>query len=654
MNIENREISQKLVDIIDFLKQSISKLSVYDLNYYSMSELYYNIAKKINELIEAYHEFGVSISEEVIKQNECLQYLLNEGLNTEVVKKINQMVADGIMDTIINHNVFSELNSQIKEKANIVDLAIERARIDNFTRLSEGSTTGDAELIDGRIGSDNVTYSNIGEAIRNQVDCLRVNDFKRVILPNIVEGQYVHYSNGIVADEPTYCYGTLHINKTGTAKIKFLDLATESETNFNHLVFFNGDTYISGLSDLNAIGEITIPKGTTKICYSYPVSYRGRVAIEFGNPTILDEFFPKDYFIMKEAINNINYSIMFDNIVEGQYVHYSNGVIGDEPTYCYGTLHINRTGNARIKFLDLATSKETNYNHIVFFNGDTYISGLNDLNAIGEIEIPEGTTKICYSYPISYKGRVVIEFGNMSEYKTEDKTVEQIIVSKDGTTGYSSIQSALDHVHEDLSKEYEIYIKEGVYEEGMFELHGNVSLIGENRETTIIKTNGNNYGISDINARHCIMNSTDTGNVRIENLQFDSIDVKYCIHIDQPCSDTKIKIKDCKFKNNHPCIGMGLHDNQFVEIENCVCEFKINDDYNINDYWWNFGIYLHDWYTSTKPCGLIMKNIKCINCKILDLDTHVNNLYDKVLVENCTSNLWNIISVRGADNITMS
>ena len=117
MNIENRELSQKLVDTIDFLKQSISKISVYDLNYYSMTELYYGIANKINELIETYHEFGVSISEEVVKQNECLQYLLNDGLIKEVVNKINQMVANGTMDTIINHNIFNDLNSQIKEKA---------------------------------------------------------------------------------------------------------------------------------------------------------------------------------------------------------------------------------------------------------------------------------------------------------------------------------------------------------------------------------------------------------------------------------------------------------------------------------------------------------------------------------------------------------
>ena len=52
------------------------------------------------------------------------------------------------------------------------DSAIQ-ARMDSFTSLEEGSTTGDAELIDGRVGADGVTYTNIGGAIRGQVSDLR-------------------------------------------------------------------------------------------------------------------------------------------------------------------------------------------------------------------------------------------------------------------------------------------------------------------------------------------------------------------------------------------------------------------------------------------------------------------------------------------------
>ena len=49
------------------------------------------------------------------------------------------------------------------------DIQTQKTRIDTFTSLKEGSTTGDAELIDGRVGADGVTYNNIGGAIRGQM-----------------------------------------------------------------------------------------------------------------------------------------------------------------------------------------------------------------------------------------------------------------------------------------------------------------------------------------------------------------------------------------------------------------------------------------------------------------------------------------------------
>lgn len=47
-------------------------------------------------------------------------------------------------------------------------ISVERSRINQLAKLPEGSTTGDAELADARVGYDGTVYDNVGEAIRGQ------------------------------------------------------------------------------------------------------------------------------------------------------------------------------------------------------------------------------------------------------------------------------------------------------------------------------------------------------------------------------------------------------------------------------------------------------------------------------------------------------
>lgn len=60
-------------------------------------------------------------------------------------------------------------NSIDKEKAErLAEIAVERARINNLSRLTEGSTTGDAELMDARVDAYGKIHENAGQAVRSQ------------------------------------------------------------------------------------------------------------------------------------------------------------------------------------------------------------------------------------------------------------------------------------------------------------------------------------------------------------------------------------------------------------------------------------------------------------------------------------------------------
>ena len=111
--------------------------------------------------------------------------------------------------------------AQLSELADA--LAVEKARITNLATLSEGSTTGDAELIDGRTDHTGKTWDNIGEHIRGALgEFAKLTDYNNDLsFPN-----KVFNSDGIVVES---------IENTSLMHFKANGLTLSSQKVFNVL-----------------------------------------------------------------------------------------------------------------------------------------------------------------------------------------------------------------------------------------------------------------------------------------------------------------------------------------------------------------------------------------------------------------------------------
>lgn len=173
------------------------------------------------------------------------------------------------------------------KKADQAEMDLLAARMDTFTKLEEGSTTGDAELADIRVGANGVTYETAGDAVRGQI-----GELKETL------GSHEKLFKEISVNLNRMGY----LDATGAVQYDGMYRATDFIEIFNKEIFYEGTfgnspvfvafydsdmNYISGNSEYGTITKrkLAVPDGTRFIRLSNYIDYVNTVKVYVADYT---------------------------------------------------------------------------------------------------------------------------------------------------------------------------------------------------------------------------------------------------------------------------------------------------------------------------------------------------------------------------------
>lgn len=152
----------------------------------------------------------------------------------------------------------------------VEDTALLKSRMDSFTALANGSTTGDAELIDARIDTNGMAHPNLGGAIRSQFNAKQdlFADFKHIELDIVEDTVYNVNSNTTMA----FTYGQYaKYTLNGESVLKIGGYSHSSPDTYPAAAFFDADGNVIakvGKSTASTVYEdliVPVPSGAVSM-----------------------------------------------------------------------------------------------------------------------------------------------------------------------------------------------------------------------------------------------------------------------------------------------------------------------------------------------------------------------------------------------------
>ena len=369
------------------------------------------VTDKVTTLDDTVQEFTTFVT----------NYFNNLDVQEEINKKLDAMAADGSLSALIQP-LFDEYKAQIDEEIDTQNTYINgtlnnqntkiqtlEGRMDGFSSLTEGSTTGDAELMDLRVAVDGTVYPTAGDAVRSQFTEVHdsIEDYlddKMVNVPLLFSAASGYYQmNGVFITDASI--DAVQISISDEYKAKTYYLSGRSYYGVCPIVFLDSDdAFISGIvvSDNSRPFqnyEFTLPNNTASVLIqakntatsSFLLNRAEEVMKVTTDNVTYDGFDITDIFDDMAEKNLQDVSLTFsaatgyidENGISYTYANIQNAVISVTPGDQYDVTGYSYYGMAPVIFQDAS---------------DNFVYGIkfsdNTAAFTGSVTVPANATKM--------------------------------------------------------------------------------------------------------------------------------------------------------------------------------------------------------------------------------------------------------------------
>lgn len=522
--------------------------------------------------------FGVfGVSDDTTKTSKVLKYKVTQGSKTESLNSSSEPTPDIYQQILSAYGTTNDaIEKEVSErKASILaeetarkqadstekaerqaEIAVERARINALTKMEPGSTMGDAELQDIRIGADGVTYETAGASVRAQVTNIKSDLSKRlgsVVSRNLFDENTVKLGYYLANGTPNFNASL------GLCVSDFIEVEP-------------GEVYaVAPVWNVCSYDENKAYIQEEKTCFVTTATTRYiRITVaeaDIDRCIVVKSYYATPYTKHGEKIDMDNISTPFSelNIFNKDYV--VNGYLGANGKVASSTAYAT-TEYIYGSVGDIFTLN--NYFNAAIYNSDYSFSRMADYHTF-KLENNERFFRVTFNVSDFYKASIQKAIGYVEEKRGYKYTTVYVGANRVFTT----INSALDAItdNNELNR-YTLLLDAGTYNETITTKHY-VDIVGVNKYKCIIDYISDDE--SDYVNRSAIFAESIT---TLKNLTVKTTGSKYPLHCDGSVGvEYRVICINCIFQHNGftgtqvagTAVGIGLYHGQHIELYECEC-----------------------------------------------------------------------------------